>query len=67
MLVLVKIPYGLVFRGQSCIPKTMSVSNIMRYMWLQAGVTSVQYMCAQIELGGGGGGGYKIMNFYDNK
>ena len=28
----------------------------------------VQYMCAQIELGGGegGGGGYKTMNFYDN-
>ncbi len=26
---------------------------------------TVQYMCAQLELGGGGGG-YKTMNFYEN-
>jgi hypothetical protein len=60
--------------GKVELPKTTSVSNVLRTTHdsgtpsptTQPGsLYTVQYICAQIELGEGGGGGYKTINLYD--
>ena len=61
--------------GKVELPKTTRVSNVLRTTrdsgppsptTRPGSLYTVQYMCAQLELGGGGEGGYKTMNFYDN-